>query len=289
MESSEYALPPVGAMFGRAFGSTWRGILRMPLLFISAFAGAVAVAFASKFLGANPLKNAALITGGLTAMEGLKVLAGVFLIYLFQSIFLAPVAVAMHRFIIRGETTKGIVSIGPAHTRLFLFWLMLIEAVRIASMLPSALNPPPDLRTLTVIAVYVVALTIAVIGVRICLLFPSAAIDAPSSSFFGRAAQSWRATRGHFWYIFAVGLLIALVVTVPTSIVVTSLAMSKVISGIASGGPPPKPDMVLDMFTSAPVLVLTALEYVVLTAAAAAGLSWIYRALVEKSVGATPA
>jgi hypothetical protein len=288
MDSSSQALPPVGTMFRRAFASTWRAIVSMPVLFASAGVGVVAVAFIAKFLGANPIQAGKLIIGGLTATEGLAVLAGTFLTYFAQSVFLAPVAVAMHRFIIRGETTKGIVSIAPGHTRLFLLWLMLIQTVRILSLLPVALAPAQELRVPLVILVYAVAIAIAVAGVRICLLFPSAAIGAPSASFVGRAAASWNATRGHFWYIFAVGLLIGLVVTIPTSIVVTSLAMGSIVSGVASGGAPPKPDFVLEMFTSGPVLVLTALQYVVLSAAAAAGLSWIYRALVEGSADAAP-
>jgi hypothetical protein len=275
-------------MVGRAFASTWRGILAMPLLFVSAAVGVVAASFAEKYLGANPLRGAALISGGLTAREGLTVLAGTFAAYFFKSLFLAPVAVAMHRSIIRGETTSGIVSVLPAHTRLFVLWLMLIESVRILSLLPSALDPPSEFRVPVVILVYAVALALAVIGVRISLLFPSAAIGAPASSFFGRAAQSWSRTRGHFWYVFAVCLLVALAVTIPTSVVVTSLAMSKVVTAVASGGPPPRSDFVLDMFTSGPVLVLTAIEYVVLTAAAAAGLSWIYRGLMDAPPGGRP-
>src|SRR5882724_5559105 len=132
--------PSIGSILSRAFSSTWHGFLNMPMLFISSYFGTGAALFAASYFG-NPIATSSSAVYGAGSVEaGLTIIAKVFLAYLAITVFLAPVAVAIHRLIIRGEITKGLVSIVPARTRTFIFWLVLIELVRLLYLVPSAIS-----------------------------------------------------------------------------------------------------------------------------------------------------
>jgi uncharacterized protein YneF (UPF0154 family) len=140
---------------------------------------------------------------------------------------------------------------------------------------------------MTVVFVYAAAVGVAVVGVRISLLFPAVAVDAPSDSLLNRAQTSWKQTSGHFWYIFWIAVVIGFVISVPLGVILGIFTIWKIISQTLANGGPSDPNIMVRLMTAGPFLALSALQYVVITAAAAAGLSWIYRALVEKSVGST--
>jgi len=279
-------MPPVFGTVGRAFGSTWQGFLKMPLLFLSAYAGVLAVSFAAQLTGFSAVKAGALVLGRMNPPEASVALGTMFASSALNTLFLAPLAVAMHRFVLRGDVTRGIALPTQRHTGVFIVWLLIILAVRATAYLPAVFGASGGGPAFALPFLYGGIAVVAVMGVRLSLLFPAVAIDAPSAGFFARAAESWARTRGHFWYVFVVALAIGFAVSAPLIMVISAITVGSVVQGIAGGGPPPSPNVMVSMLTSGPLLALNGLQYVVLTATGASGASWIYQALAETSVEA---
>jgi hypothetical protein len=283
MEQAGGTRPGFGETVSNAFRSTGQAAGQMPVLFFSAYFGLLAVSFATQYFGYNAIAASKLITGGIGVANALVLLAGMFAFYALNAFFLAPVAVAMHRFILRNEVNNSLAIPSRDRTRLFATWLVIIAAARVLSYVPGAFGSVMgDGRILAGLFAYICLLAVGVVGVRLSLLFPAVAVDDPAAGFFARAHTSWERTRGHFWFLFGLTLVIGFIVAIPFGMVISAITLSTVAGSIAAGGAPPKPDVMLDLMTSAPVLFLNALQYVVLTAVAAAGLSWIYRGLVEQ-------
>jgi len=75
-------------------------------------------------------------------------------------------------------------------------------------------------------------LLIAMLGIRLWLIFPAIALGKPAS-FLERASISWRQTRGHFWYLFWMDTAATLALTLSVSLISYAMAFSTVSRTIA--------------------------------------------------------
>jgi hypothetical protein len=264
--------PGTGAIIGQALRSGRQAFVNMPLLFASAYGGLLLLAYLEPRLGYDPAVSA-------QAPHKYSVLAVIasacaeFTVYLLNTLCLAPVAVAVHRFVIRGETTRGVISPLPAHTQMFAFWLLILEAARIAASLPGALTSYADLAGVIVgFAGAFASLALIVATVRLALMFPAIAIDSPDAGFLARARISWRRSKGHAWYIFWCETLTSLIVAAPGLLILYLMRL------YASD---PHPANFAVQTRHFPGVLVFALLTVAATACAAAAISWIYRALAE--------
>jgi hypothetical protein len=264
--------PGTGTIIRQALRGTGQAFAKMPLLFASAYGGLLLLAYLEPRLGYDPAASTLGPHNHSTAAILVSACAE-FTVYLPSTLCLAPVAVAVHRFVIRGETTKGVISPLPAHTQLFAFWLLILAAVRIVLSLPGALVPPTNVAGAIVSLVgAVTSIVLIVVTVRLALMFPAIAIDSPDAGFLARAGISWRRSRGHAWYIFWCETLASVIVAVPGLLILYLMR-------ITASDPHPA-NFALQTGHFPGVLVFAALT-IVATATAAAAISWIYRALAE--------
>jgi hypothetical protein len=276
MTTAEMAAPSrpgVLDIAGRALRSMSDGVSLMPLLVVSASLGVglidVAVPFARTPLVAaanayGPLANA----GADAAVE----IAASFL----RSLFFAPVAVAMHRFVLLGALTRGPIWPAARHTQAFIGWLLLVSAVQAIIAVPLGLLVALRAPSWEILALDIpILLLSALIVFRISLLFPAVAVDVPSDSLLARLRSSWEQTRGNFWYVFFACFLAGLAVAIPAAMLsgVITMVTWMLIETPRAGSP-------LWQVAEAPSTFIQAASLVIVTMAEAAALSWLYRVLV---------
>jgi hypothetical protein len=243
-----------------AFGS-------MPLMFLSAIVAYGLLAFCIKALTITLIRtNYAGVVASLPELNMNFLL--VLVLLLCQNLVLACVAIAMHRLILLDETQRG--TIFPFSWRVLLFtaWLFV---VRLPTWFMIALSPfvySPVHAVKTVASFLVVGLIVALIvsTVRLGLIFPAIAIDAPSESFLNRVAVAWRLSRHRFWRLWSstwLALLAMLAVVIGVTVVLV------IVLAIAHELIPPVIAQ-LSLLASAITIVFSA-------ALIAASLSWNYR------------
>lgn len=188
---------------GKAAARAWRDLLavfeKLPRLALIAFVIVVAVALGEAFWRATPTL--------------VSILA-----QLVQAFLVTPYLIAVHRLIILGEVAPDYASgfRAPRFQRFFawsvVFSAMWWAALSLAS-LPSGL---PGVAVL--VAVAFVAL---VVSLRMIVLFPAVAVDAPGA----RWQNAFADTKGHVWRIFLIFVVAGLPIFL-ADIVVLSTALS---------------------------------------------------------------
>lgn len=132
----------------------------------------------------------------------------VFLFDLLQTFLLTPYLMAVHRFVILGESPARY-ALAPLDRRVQSYFLMW-AAFSAATMAPIFLwvaspwmsGDPVEVSPLVVpVMAYVVA--VMILGLRLIILFPAIAVDASEATF----AAALPATKGHAWRIFLIGLM----------------------------------------------------------------------------------
>ncbi len=137
--------------------------------------------------------------------------------------FLTPYLIAVHRFIILGETTAiyRLVPTDKRFQRYFVWSLVPAAIMPAASGLIHLISLDMSLPSVISTIAAVVALAVmAMVAARIVTLFPAIAVDAPDASW-GRAIAD---TKGNTWRVFSVVLLAILPLAV-AGIAVTGLAI----------------------------------------------------------------
>jgi hypothetical protein len=126
-----------------------------------------------------------------------------------QAILLAPLAIAVHRFVILGETTNRY-PLEPASNR-YLRFVGFAILVKILWLIPSTIQSliPADSGLAGVVGIpaFVLAITVVIIVVRRAILFPAIAIDAPGKARLDTKGSSWRVA-----FVFVVTALPILVI-----------------------------------------------------------------------------
>jgi hypothetical protein len=137
---------------------------------------------------------------------------------LVAALALAPLAIAIHRFILLDETTSSYrIELGERRFRRFALFTFVLQMI---AMSPAALaflflavikRIPPAAMVLLglglLVAMIAGAIVILVLTVRLTLLFPAVAVDAPRAGW-NRALDE---SRGHFWRILLALLLTGLI------------------------------------------------------------------------------
>jgi hypothetical protein len=123
-----------------------------------------------------------------------------------KAVLLAPFAIAVHRFVLLGEVTARY-RIDPADQRFlrFAFYGVLLAVL---TMLPHLLGAVFALmwRSFGGFVSFVLHIVVAVIGVRVAILFPAVAVDATDPTW----QHAIDDTKGHSWRVFFVLLVTAL-------------------------------------------------------------------------------
>ena len=181
----------------RAWVSTGAAMRDMPLAFLMTLAAYGLVKLASSY--AATLQAHAASQGGQSSAEAPSVavtVAAVFVLclYVLRVFALAPLAIAVHRFVLLDERSP-LIPLTPAG-RLLRFggWLILLGLMNsLSSLLFPTLGPElqPSLARLAIMVVT------AVVGIRLVLVFPAIAVQTRATPL----SLSWSATRWQFWRI----------------------------------------------------------------------------------------
>ena len=189
-------LQPTGlSIGGKARASVVEAWAKMKPLVISA--GVASMVLTAILL---PIKEFDL--GGTHASAGANFVFGL-VQAIFQAAIGAPLAVAMHRLILKNEVTSGFIAFRHSYHWLFFLWLVALEIV--SSVLVSG-----TLLTKSSVLMLVVAIGLFVLAVKSAMIFPAIAIEAPISGWLERLRISWRQMQGNFWLFVRAGFLAAL-------------------------------------------------------------------------------
>ena len=136
---------------------------------------------------------------------------------------LTPYLIAVHRFIILGETTAiyRLMPMDKQFQRYFVWSLVPAAMIPTTSRLIHLISLDMSLPSVISTIAAVVALAVmAVVAARIITLFPAVAVDAPDASW-GRAIAD---TKGNTWRVFSIFLLAIFSLAV-AGIAVTGIAI----------------------------------------------------------------
>jgi hypothetical protein len=170
-----------------------------------------------------------------------------FLVAGVQACLITPYLIALHRFIILGEGTSGY-PLAPATPRFqrYFGWSL---AVSVLGLLPTALplivTADPIVR-LALFAVLVVGFV--VVSVRMLILFPATAVEAPNASF----ANAWADSAGTFWR--TIGILV--LALIPWIALIAVSAVVGVLTGAISETPLPLGSLMIVSSAVQAVIVL---------------------------------
>lgn len=192
------AWPKGGELGDKALACVSEAFKRMPDIFILAMCLMLALrAIDSSLSGSVDLFGPAPHDFFARQSHGIRllILAGLWLAPL---VVMACVAVAVHRFILLQEITSGFGPLRHRYVWTFVGWLAGIGLLSVVIDIPM----PLALRVLALIP-------LAIVDIRLSLLFPGVAIGAASGGVVDRLRESWRRTRGR-----VLSLLYATLVTI---------------------------------------------------------------------------
>lgn len=133
-----------------------------------------------------------------------------FVVGIAQGFLLTPVAIAMHRFVLLGEVTQRY-ALTPSDPRFkqFFIWTVVFQFLLGGPNLLISMIGKAGYGTNAALSATLVLLMFAVVAaLRMLVLFPAIAVDAPGASWQNAAAD----TRGHTWR----ALFLVLLTSIPT-------------------------------------------------------------------------
>lgn len=193
--------PPVVETAVAAWRDAFRAIEAMPVVAGIAFALVLVTTLASFAIVPNPY--------ALVGSPWLPVISiGSSIV---QAVLLAPLAIAVHRFVLLGETTSRY-PLEPGSSR-YLRFVGFAILVKILWLIPSTIQgfiPDAQGNAAAVaglgIVVLVLFVTIIIVVVRRAILFPAIAIDAPGATWSNARLD----TKGSSWRVAFIFVLTAL-------------------------------------------------------------------------------
>lgn len=242
----------------------------MRTLFVSAFLVYGAVLTAEAWLNPAPTVEQ-LLSQSAPAQPDFAAWAIQFAAFVCQSLIFAAVAVPIHRLVLRDETAdKAVAPFDPRVLR-FAAWLMAIQALwfLIGEAMASLDAFAPPIAELLALACLAGFVAISIGAVRVSLIFPAVAVDAPAGGWRDRIAASWALSRGRFWRLFGAGVIT--VIPLAVGIAVVWLMLAGISTALATG---------TRGFSAAlgwPRVIVTDISRVLGAALEAAVLSWNYR------------
>lgn len=125
---------------------------------------------------------------------------------LIQGLLLTPVAIAVHRFVLLGELTpRYTLNLSdPRFMRFFYFTVVFQLILTVPSMLMMLGTEAGGTAGVVLVLIFLVMFIAAIIAsLRMLILFPAIAVDAPGADWKKAMAD----TRGHTWRVFFIALL----------------------------------------------------------------------------------
>ena len=255
----------------RALRSLRGAFLAMPLLFLVTLVLGAALGVA--MYGVVPLRDAL----AAPKFEDFSVaviarhLGAYFAGIAIWSVIVAPLAVAIHRFILLDERRAGF-PYARAATCNFLYWLAgLLLAVMAARAFCLLLGAVSFVRTLSEFAVNAGAL---IVGLQIALIFPGIAIGVPAASVEKRLDTGFRMAEGKFLLLLRAYLLTQLPLLV-LRVGLTKIAVGRMPDAVPGEPPPLLPDPTPFQLAAAGAAGAVSILAIALLAAT---LSWLYAA-----------
>lgn len=245
--------PPVLRTTWRAWGSALAAMRAMPLAFVATAAAEVLVAAVARhFAPAVPLPGTtpdAATTPDSHAMM-IALLVGLPMVFVNCAI-MAPLAVAVHRFVVLGERTPMLPLRLPSRTLPYAACAVLFSLGYDVPILFRTLPVPYDALVSTL-----VAFAVLIVSMRLTLLFPQIAVASSGE----RLRTHWNALRWRFWNT--------------TTILALTLAPVAVLQLLATLALFGRIDTrTLSTASASPLMEVSAAPYVALGAAA---MSWLF-------------
>jgi hypothetical protein len=215
------AMPSVWSAAVSAWRDTRRAFVAMPALAGTALAIVTALGLVETL--ARPTAQGSL---GLSLLVSLA-----------QAFAVTPYLIAVHRFVILGNVTPRY-ALQPAERRFqrFFGWSVVLLLISSVPLLLTQLLPVA--MAVQVILLFVVLIIVAVLTLRITILFPAVAVDAPGANWRNAIAD----TRGYALRIFIVGLLAVFPLLALAGLLVYAIGLersrpvtSEVVGIVASG------------------------------------------------------
>lgn len=252
---------PTGTEIAKhAWNSTLSAMRTMPALFLAAFFVAIILSLALTFMPLDRLANP-------ENFAAPRDLALAIVSILAWSALTAPVAVAMHRFVLLNQATGDVLSYAPRHTRLFFLWAAMLQLMFGVVRGIGGLLSWHQFSLMRIVA----AIVVVVVSVHLAMIFPAVAIEDGTGDWRARIARSWRQMQGNSWLFIRAGIVAFLPVIVLWVIVAIVMglfgAMARGIIGPAQSFP-----LLPRLWVSATLAVITVLSI----ALAAALASWTY-------------
>lgn len=134
-----------------------------------------------------------------------------------QGFLTVPYYIAVHRLVILGErtTSYALATSSPRFQQFFWWWAALSVVTYLPISLIALLSQTRGLTVLSyfiiLVAVPVILIAIIIITLRLTIIFPAVAVDAPGATWANVMAD----TKGYTWRIFLFGLVASLPLIVP--------------------------------------------------------------------------
>ena len=183
-----------------AWSSAFAAIRAMKLTFVVTFLFALVTQFVTIWLGILPaIQEPSDSVPNLVALDAAPVVFLALLVgSVLQAFAYAPLTIAVHRFVLLGATRPMLPVLPISRLLRFVAWLVILGlGFKAGSVIRFTLHG----LGLSLIAGGLVSvvwfIVWVIVGVRLLLLFPGIAIDAPIDA----PRASWRSTRGNFWRI----------------------------------------------------------------------------------------
>jgi hypothetical protein len=273
--------PTARQVTARAWQSLFSALRRMAPFFLTAFLLLVAVSFVinqlSHLLPFTPTDYARhLVKPGPVPLGGmLLLLAFTTVSTILSAIILAPVAVAIHRFILLGETRTGLYTVTAISLR-FAAWVALFRVTMQLFQMLQFLRPG------SYFLVSLINLGYWVLVLWTLLLFPAVAVEEYSDGAAKRLDIALERTKGNFWLT-----LRAMLLTLAPLVLVMSLI---VVVPMFKGGLNATRDPAADVarFGTWPYLLWGGVSTIALVALGAAAASWLYSYALSRTAPQTP-
>jgi uncharacterized membrane protein YhaH (DUF805 family) len=235
----------------KSWASALSGVFHLPMLSVSAGIGLVLMGWADSWL--FPGQVAILLGHNADALHLLVLVVHMLLVAAVSSLITAPLAVAIHRFVLLGERDDRFFWAWRPEVRRFYLWVLLFNVLallpELCQFLTTGLSPG-----LVAALGFVGDVVVIFFSVRVMMIFPATAVN----SLRATVKECLRISRGHFWYFFGVLSLVMMPVFV--------IFMLMIVTSLSNSG--------RSLFELRVMADILALIFVPILAAAA---SWLYR------------
>ena len=202
--------------------------------------------------------------------SGTAPLVAGFITGIIQSFVIAPLAIAVHRYVLLGEVTAGyaIDPSSPRYLRFVSFAVLINVLMFVPSLIFGIMPADSALGAVGGVLAFILVVISIIVLVRRTILFPAIAVDAPGATW----TNARNDTMGHSWRVF----FIMVCVTIPLLVIILPLTWLLIVPpGVTLGG-------------QIVFAVLSAITQIPTICAFAAAASHIFRALADQ-LGRQPA